>query len=108
MTETGRVIKTEGGILFEGEPATRLFQMLSVRAALRREQAGLRRGNGRSVKTMWAEEFGLKPRASYEDVIAKVEQRIKDLSAQIDNGDVVAQTASADGDVHSRWKEETF
>lgn len=69
---------TSGAIIVTGE-AIALYQLVTVRAALKLEARGLRFKGG-MLRTGWAKRLGLKPRASYETVIAELDKRIAEAT----------------------------
>ena len=61
------------------------WHLASLRGALRLEKAGMKR-RGRSSLSIAKQEFGLKPRASYDDAIVAVQAAIDCRIAEKNNG----------------------
>lgn len=68
-----------------------LFQLITVKSALKLEKLGMKHSRG-SVRKMWALHFGLKASAKIDEVIARVEQEIETIKAKGDLGITVTGT----------------
>lgn len=74
MSETNN-----GGFIVTGKDGSGpmgLFQMHAVRGALRLEKLGMKHSKLGKIRKPWAIKLGLKPNASYDEVIAKIDERI--------------------------------
>ena len=60
----------------------RLFQLMCARSAVKLEIQGLRFRGG-SVKAKWAKHFGLRATTSRQIVLARIEQEIDGLQAEL-------------------------
>lgn len=76
-----RQIDNNGGIIATGT-GVEVFQLLSVRAALRLEKAGMKHRGG-SLRKGWAVRLGLKPSSTIDKVIETIEQKVKNLKPKI-------------------------
>lgn len=57
------------------------FQLVTVKHALKAEKAGMQMTRGPKLRKPWAIKLGLRPNASYDDVIAAVEAKLALLQA---------------------------
>ena len=67
------------GFMVTGEEGANLFQLHAVRGALKLEKLGMRHSKVGSIRKGWALRLGLKANAKYDEVIAAINQRIKEI-----------------------------
>lgn len=65
----------------DGSGPMGLFQMMAVRSALRLEKLGMSHSKLGKIRKPWAIKMGLKPNAKIDEVIAKIDERIKWIEA---------------------------
>lgn len=74
------------GFIIDRPNGIQIFQLRAVIGAIRLESHGMRHSSGKSVKAMWARQLGMKRTAKHAEVIAKLEEKIKEIEAQGDLG----------------------
>lgn len=75
-----------GGTIVTGKDGSGpmgIVQMLAVKGALRMEKIGMGRSRGK-IRKGWAIRFGLKPNASYDEIIAKIDERLAEIEQKGD------------------------
>jgi len=69
-----------GGIIFTGV-GVQLFRLNAAKRAIMVEQkTGLKHSKLGSVRVTWAKHLGMKPRSSADAVIAKIDEKIKEIT----------------------------
>lgn len=70
-----------GGTICTGQ-GVNVFRLISLKGMLRMEKVGMKTRGG-SIRPRIAAEFGLKPRAPYDDYIAAVDAKLKEMEPVI-------------------------
>lgn len=73
---------TSEAIMITGELNIKAVQLCAVKGALRLEALGMKRG-GRSVSSIWAEQFGMPKRSGTKKVLERVEAELKKIDEQL-------------------------
>jgi hypothetical protein len=55
------------------------FHLISLKGAVKLEKLGMKRSRSPSAKTIAIKEFGLAPKATHDEVIQTLEQKIKEI-----------------------------
>jgi hypothetical protein len=63
----------------DGSGPMGLVQLAAVKGALRLEKLGMKHSKLGKIRKPWAVKLGLKPSASYDEVIAEIERRLADI-----------------------------
>jgi hypothetical protein len=75
-------------VVFDGPVATRIYQLIAAKHAIKLEKLGMKHSSGKSVRKHYALLLGLKPNAKHNDVILAIEARILELRAGLPEGKI--------------------
>ncbi len=73
-------------IIIDRPNGIELFRLKAAISMIKLEKLGMKHSSGRSMKTFYARSLNLRPRAKHDEVIAAIENLIKEIEQKGDLG----------------------